>query len=494
MRNIISFFKTRISLNCYRWTVVFLCLSTAALSFDNKSQFFKEIWINRLLKNELIFLTNRASPEVQVNGYTLQPSFSKDIKTYEAITLNTLTNNVFEVDNIIKPFQVKHIKPDTFIGFVINGEKYQLRVRPQTLPPLKVENLGASRGDILTSLFNGTGTEPSFAVMMDIEGNLKFYHANPIQKLNISDFKKYVLPNGKTRYTFMQQTKKMPPWAYWYGKIILLDENFQKIKELTQIASNPQNGLIENHESLLLDDNHYILSRYQNEEIYINDLPSKIVALVLQEIKDGKVIFEWNSRNYPELLEESLDACAYQTVYQDYLHFNSLIIDPKDNNLIVSFKRPSTIYKINRKTGAIMWRLGGKKDEFGLSPKQVFTNQHTATLTQDGFIMVYDNHTDEINSSCLGSFKYYKQNHSRILKFKIDEESKKLLDFQEIPLKYHSIYMGSVFETGTDSYIVGYGTASQAAAEEINSNGKVLWRFKLPDTLKTYRVYKYSSQ
>ena len=49
----------------------------------------------------------------------------------------------------------------------------------------------------------------------------------------------------------------------------------------------------------------------------------------------------------------------------DYFHINSVKLDT-DGNLLVSSRHTWTVYKVNRTTGAIIWRLGGKKSDFAL--------------------------------------------------------------------------------------------------------------------------------
>ena len=43
---------------------------------------------------------------------------------------------------------------------------------------------------------------------------------------------------------------------------------------------------------------------------------------------------------------------------------NAMTIDPTDNNLLASLRTTSEIVKINRQTGEVMWRLGGKMNQF----------------------------------------------------------------------------------------------------------------------------------
>ena len=425
---------------------------------------------------------------VTVNGYPLLP-IEPQRKVFEAVTLNTRGFNTIEVDGVQKRFRLFRIKPGDILKFSVNGEIYQLNLFPRKLPvPDIAEYTGG--GYIATSFFSPKGDAQSFATIMTTDGTIEFYHTNPIKNYGISDFKRQKLTDGSIRYTFMQQTKPMPPYAWWYGKLIVLDENFQKINELSLIAPTADEGLIENHDSLLLTDNHYILTGYRQRKERINGRESSVVTLLLQEIKNNRVIFEWNSGDHPELIKESLTACNYKKDL-DYVHFNSMIIDPSDNNLILSFRHTSAICKIDRKTGEIIWRLGGKNDDFGLTPEQRFNFQHTASLTNDGYLMLYDNHTAEINTECAGNFSFLPRKTSRILKFKLDEKNKKILNWQEIPLSVYSEFMGNVFETEDKTYIVGYGSNKGKAAEELDKDGTPLWTFKLPDNLFTYRVYKY---
>ena len=52
----------------------------------------------------------------------------------------------------------------------------------------------------------------------------------------------------------------------------------------------------------------------------------------------------------------------------DYVHLNSIGVDP-DGNLLVSSRNTHTIYKIDRSSGQIIWRLGGKHSDFDARPR-----------------------------------------------------------------------------------------------------------------------------
>ena len=70
-----------------------------------------------------------------------------------------------------------------------------------------------------------------------------------------------------------------------------------------------------------------------SEDIESAGSSTKIIASVLQEIKDGEVIWQWDSTDYPQLYNLSVEGNNFtnSSVWQDYVHFNSITIDEKDN-------------------------------------------------------------------------------------------------------------------------------------------------------------------
>jgi hypothetical protein len=74
----------------------------------------------------------------------------------------------------------------------------------------------------------------------------------------------------------------------------------------------------------------------------------------------------------------------------DYFHINSIDVD-HDGNLLVSARNTHTIYKINRRTGDIIWRLGGRRSDFKLGRGASFGWQHDARRLPNGTISLFDN-------------------------------------------------------------------------------------------------------
>jgi hypothetical protein len=86
------------------------------------------------------------------------------------------------------------------------------------------------------------------------------------------------------------------------------------------------------------------------------------------DIETGEVLFEWHSLDHVGLDESyrkppkdsrwPFDYFRTRKLF-DYFHINSIDVDP-DGNLLVSSCTTFTVYKIDRETGEVLWRLGGK--------------------------------------------------------------------------------------------------------------------------------------
>jgi arylsulfate sulfotransferase len=126
-----------------------------------------------------------------------------------------------------------------------------------------------------------------------------------------------------------------------------------------------------------------------------------------------------------------------------------MIIDPADSNLLVSFRHQNQVVKLNRHTGDIMWRLGGRNSDFPLTKNQLFLRQHNVVLTDNNqTLMIFDN--GERNARPM----------SRVLEFKLDQAKKTITSYKafNIPEPFTES-LGSVQKIG-DYYLICGGTAN----------------------------------
>ena len=109
------------------------------------------------------------------------------------------------------------------------------------------------------------------------------------------------------------------------------------------------------------------------------EVNGKIWADYLLELtKDGRTVWEWRSWEH---LDPATDVItAIQDNRSEWTHGNGIIELP-DGDLLVSFRNISTIVRIRRQTGEIVWKLGAPP----------LAGQHAPTPLANGNILIFDN-------------------------------------------------------------------------------------------------------
>ena len=377
---------------------------------------------------------------------------------------------------------------------------YTLKTWPSQIPSYTVVGESPYEGDYYLTKMGDGGD--NVAMKIDRWGRLKYYYYNAYGA--IADFKKVETPDG-VRYLMFTTiaTPHTTKGLSQSGCYVVYDEQYHEIQRLYMKQSEhvpSENYPVDQHDCLYLSDNEYYLISYVDKNVYnIPDtVPHKengtlVSAAVIQGIKNGEIIFEWDSTDYPELYELSVDFNDFTnqtSIYAaDYMHINSIALDPKDGNLIASFRNIDSIIKINLADSSIMWKLSGKGDDFGLDASQKTSRQHYAHYTDEGTILVFDNGNAN--------------QQTRIVEYQLDEETLKLESFISHQIDgYFSSATGSVqkLDTEKDVYMIGWGTRTVNNSNylypqfsEIDfTTGETLFEFRfINSALNTYRCVKY---
>ena len=344
---------------------------------------------------------------------------------------------------------------------------------------------GQDTGQILLA-FN-TKTNGVLAIL-DQKGNVL---KEKTTDLKVDNFQKWNI-GGVTYFTYFQTEG-----VYTIGGITSTEEGYDIIcdSNLNQLSRNtllPFENIdttgydrLDLHEFILLGENHYmaISSRLESPKNIPDSLhPSsnaRVIACVIQEVNNGQVIFQWDGTTYPEFYGSSVENNDFSDSVNvmDYMHMNSLCIDPNDNNIICSFRNLNQIIKINRATGIIMWRLGGKNSDFSLTSDEVFLRQHYARFTDNNQTLMF------VDNGLQATRPY-----SRIVEFQLGENSKTVNNFHAYKVPDTFIqYAGSV-KKENGNYFIGGGSASYALQVNYTTN-EVLLRLK--QKFSSYRALKY---
>jgi hypothetical protein len=144
------------------------------------------------------------------------------------------------------------------------------------------------------------------------------------------------------------------------------------------------------------------------------------------------------------------------------MHGNALDLDT-DGNLLLSSRSLGEITKIDTRTGAVMWRMGGRRNQFAFldTPMPAFARQHGARSSATGAIVLLDNVGDP--------------NESRAERFVIDEAKRTARlaqSYGSIPGVVTQIG-GSVQPLPDGRTLVSFGT--EGRVEEYDADGRVTW-------------------
>jgi hypothetical protein len=203
----------------------------------------------------------------------------------------------------------------------------------------------------------------------------------------------------------VQRYRGQPVLTYWQGRTVkppgggrgvdqILDRRYQTIRTVT-----PGNGL----QSQGADSHEFLLGHEGKEATAFIEIWKRVNAnltsvggppdgptfdWIIQEIDiaTGKVIWEWHSLGHVAIDNSYSN---YSSSAYDYFHMNS-IQQLSSGNILISSRNTWAVYLINKKTGKIIWRLGGKHSSFKMGPHTNFEWQHDATLHSNGLLTLFD--------------------------------------------------------------------------------------------------------
>ncbi len=386
----------------------------------------------------------------------------------------------------------------------LNGGKktFYIATWPSTIPGYTIVGQSPYEGDYYLTTMSSSGQD-NIAMKIGQDGMLKYYFYNPSGC--IADFKKVNTPDG-VRYLLFStiDSRYYTKGCSQHGCYIVMDEEYREINRLFMKKTDhvPADDFpVDQHDCLYISDNEYYLISYVDKNVYnIPDIIAHkangtlVTAAVIQGIRDGEVFFEWDSTDYPEFYGLSVDYNDYTNrsgIYSaDYMHINSISLDPKDGNLLISCRNIDTVFKINSQTGDVMWKLSGLGDEFGLDESQKTSRQHYANYTDLGSITVFDNGNANAQT--------------RIVEYWLNEDGLTLEGFKEYKIDgYFSFATGSVqrIDNNSDVFVIGWGyrivgqdgtNSLYPQFSEIDfSTGRTLFEFRFEDPyISTYRCVK----
>ena len=243
--------------------------------------------------------------------------------------------------------------------------------RPNCSAPDHRSDLAAwlGPGDIFVTPTGDATTYANGPEIIDRQGHVVWFHA---------------IPTGQTAADFRAQRYHSQQVLTWWqgtglgglssGTDYIYSDHYQQIATV-----NPGNGLAaDDHECLITPQNTALILAYTTAQADLRSIGGPqnqtVINGVVQEIDiaTGKVLFQWNSEDHVPFGQSEQPLLASPSDPWDWFHINAVHLDA-NGNLLIDARDTWTTYEVDRRTGDVLWRLGGKDSTFTVqaSPGQV---------------------------------------------------------------------------------------------------------------------------
>ncbi len=284
----------------------------------------------------------------------------------------------------------------------------------------------------------------------------------------------------------VQQYMGKPVLTYWVGEIRdgigygeghVLDGTYAEIARLRA----PRGLDVDLHELTLTSRGTALVTSYRLRDADLRPVggPKRGAAwdgMVLEiDVATGRTVFEWSSLDHVPVE----DSYARPTGGPfDYFHINS-IAPWDDTSLLVSGRNTWALYRVDRRSGEVIWRMHGKRTDFAMGPGTQYYWQHHARHLASGPLTVFDDGATPPE-----------QEQSRALFLSVDEARRKvsLVKAYTHPVPLLASYEGSVQELPDGHVFVGWGT--EPYASEFDQAGDLLLDARLPTNVQSYRALR----
>lgn len=302
---------------------------------------------------------------------------------------------------------------------------------------------------------------PGTAYIVDYKGNLRWYHT-----LEGTGFKVVHFTKDQTILSILGTNDEPTSYGSEILEINLQGDTLTHIKkgegDLKQVL---------HHEIIKKSANEIVALTVEQKIIDLTSIGGKKQdtingdGIIILD-KKGKQLWKWS-------VFDDLDPFKDKNLLKtkkDWTHANSLSYDA-DGNFLISFYNNGQIWKINSKTGKVIWKLG-KGGTMKMASDTNFSQAHAAHIDQEGSLLFFDNGVDIKQSS--------------VFALKVDETSNSVkLDFHiKLPKDIYNDRMGSAYMINKDLFLVC--CSKRHITVLTNKKGVLLWA--LESEIPPYRT------
>ena len=215
------------------------------------------------------------------------------------------------------------------------------------------------------------------------------------------------------------------------------------------------------HDLITLSNGDYVMATaVQRSGVDLSSWGGPVNATVIDHVFEeitpqGTVAWSWDTLDHIPVTETTAhwraDSANQHSPY-DPFHYNS--VESTGDGFIISFRHLDAVYKIDRASGAIVWKLGGtqRNESLTVTGDPVFdaggsfSGQHDARLLPGGAVNLHDNGSGQGRPPRAVTYQIDTTDHTATL----------LRDLRD-PLVTTSACCGSARVLPTGNYVMGWG-------------------------------------
>ncbi len=420
----------------------------------------------------------------------LSPAFNPNITDYVIpdtagsplrISVNAPRNTKLSIDG--KAFQKLiftqqvNVTPGQSFSFVVNsleGSKtYCVRCLPPDFPTWSTERPGTPQSEYYIFAPNLTFIGPNrhYVILADNYGVPLWWYKTENASIDAK-----LLPDGNFAWI-------SPP----NGEERKLDGSLAH----TFAVDSQIGGELDPHELLLLPNGNYVYIAAVNKgpvdlSAYGGSSTATVSDQVIEEFApNGSLVWSWSAMDHISVAETGdIFRTPYITTFSptDPYHMNSVELD--GDGYVVSFRHLNAVYRINRASGSIVWKLGGSARPESLAfvgdTYGNFSGQHDARILPDHTLALHD------NGSLVGR-------PPRAARYSIDPVAKTATPVEQVTDADvpNSLCCGSATKLSGGNWVMEWG--GNPVVTELAPDGSRVFRITFPAPYFSYRAFPVSS-
>lgn len=342
-----------------------------------------------------------------------------------------------------------------------------------TVPPLSVEKLGETAPGYLFLAPRGEGGKAG--VVLDDTGEPVWVGAT--DQASITDVRLQHV-DGQTVLTYWDGPSSD---GHGRGDISVLDPQLRLRRTITGTGEDT----IDLHETRISDRGTLLSISYTPARADLSSVGGPRdgwiydTRIIERDIATNEALFSWSPLEHLGF-DESYSTISEDRGTQDkpfdIFHANS--VEERGETLLISMRHTHSLILIDRSSGEVLWRMGGKKSDFDVPEDLRFSWQHDARWVDGQTLSLFDNH----------AFRGSDPPLSRGMVLAVNEDAK--------TVSSRGIYrvdgitsnaQGSTQVLPGGNVVVGWGSVGRV--HEFDEDGNPVLSVLLPDTT-TYRAYR----